>query len=416
MCPGQTEPSGTINSTYDANDRLLTAGPVSFQYNANGSLTRRIEGAQSTDYAYDGAERLARVDGGGHVSVFMYDALGNQIATAVDGATTRYLVDANRDHSQVLEERNAAGDPVVRYVHGDDLISQQRAAGSSFYLFDGTGSTRILADAAAAATDTYTYDAFGNLLARTGTTENSHLYTGERFDPNLGFYYLRARYYSPETGRFISMDPFEGRSYDPPTLHKYVYAANNPVDNIDPSGKWTVAGVFLVVALILLLAELLFFCVLPSIFAHKDNVYLDFSEMHITGYNEAAIKSRTIAMVTADFAAYKVTVTTSQPASSYKHVQIGGDSWWFGDDTFGWTYWNTAYVYTDYMVAYGTSIGAPEADVANAIGNTTSHEIGHSFGLGHEDTHYIMQQGWKTDDRTWSPDAQKKLEKLLGLK
>lgn len=64
-------------------------------------------------------------------------------------------------------------------------------------------------------TDTYTYDAFGNLIAQTGTTPNDYLYSGERFDANSGFYYLRARYMNPESGRFLSRDSAEGQVSDP---------------------------------------------------------------------------------------------------------------------------------------------------------------------------------------------------------
>jgi len=59
----------------------------------------------------------------------------------------------------------------------------------------------------------------------------------EVFDPETGFYYLRARYFNPAVGRFQTADPYEGTTSDPLTLNKYVYAANNPVNRIDPSGK-----------------------------------------------------------------------------------------------------------------------------------------------------------------------------------
>ena len=64
-------------------------------------------------------------------------------------------------------------------------------------------------------TDTYSYDAFGVLLASTGSTPNVYLYAGEQLDPNIGFYYLRARYYAQAQGRFISTDPEEGNIFDP---------------------------------------------------------------------------------------------------------------------------------------------------------------------------------------------------------
>jgi RHS repeat-associated protein len=61
--------------------------------------------------------------------------------------------------------------------------------------------------------------------------------SGEQFDPDLGLYYLRARYYNPATGRFLSRDPLDGNAIDPASLHKYLYANGDPVNRIDPSGR-----------------------------------------------------------------------------------------------------------------------------------------------------------------------------------
>ena len=85
-------------------------------------------------------------------------------------------------------------------------------------------------------TDTYDYDAFGNLISSTGITKNSYMYCGEQFDSSTGLYYLRARYMNPNTGTFISMDSYSGSINDPVSLHKYLYANANPVMYCDPSG------------------------------------------------------------------------------------------------------------------------------------------------------------------------------------
>jgi RHS repeat-associated protein len=85
--------------------------------------------------------------------------------------------------------------------------------------------------------DTYDYDAFGNKVNSTGTTPNNYLYRGEQYDPDLGLYYLRARYYNPATGRFMSRDPEEGKAKVPASLHKYLYANGDPVNMTDPKGR-----------------------------------------------------------------------------------------------------------------------------------------------------------------------------------
>src|ERR1035438_3842550 len=95
----------------------------------------------------------------------------------------------------------------------------------------------MLASLAATVTDTYEYDAFGNMLAKTGVTPNAYLYRGERYDADLGLYYLRARWYNPVTGRFMTRDPYSGSVYDPASLHRYNYARSNPANFVDPSGQ-----------------------------------------------------------------------------------------------------------------------------------------------------------------------------------
>ena len=104
---------------------------------------------------------------------------------------------------------------------------------------DGHGSVRQLADSTGTVTDTYAYDAWGNLIDSTGTTPNSYLYCGEQLDSTTGLYYLRARYMNPTTGTFTTMDTYQGSLFDPVSLHKYLYANANPVMNVDPSGYAT---------------------------------------------------------------------------------------------------------------------------------------------------------------------------------
>jgi RHS repeat-associated protein len=104
----------------------------------------------------------------------------------------------------------------------------------SFYGYDGSGSVRQLTSyATGQITDTDDYDAFGNKVNSTGTTPNNYLYRGEQYDPDLGLYYLRARYYNPVTGRFLNVDSFAGQGQ-----RRYEYAAADPVNGADPSGNF----------------------------------------------------------------------------------------------------------------------------------------------------------------------------------
>jgi RHS repeat-associated protein len=131
-----------------------------------------------------------------------------------------------------------------QYTYGLQRISENQFVNNawtvSFYGYDGGGNVRQLTNSVGAVTDTYEYDAFGNEVNHTGTTPNNYLYRGEQYDPDLGLYYLRARYYNPATGRFLSRDPEDPnmeRPKDPKTLHKYLYVGGNPVNKIDPLAR-----------------------------------------------------------------------------------------------------------------------------------------------------------------------------------
>ena|GEM_PF-4422959 len=149
--------------------------------------------------------------------------------------------------AQVLEEQSTAGGtPTVRYAFGFDLISQDRNGTVHYFGYDGPGTVRYLTTTAnpPVVSDTYTYDAFGIQIASSGAgTANTYRYAGEQWDEHLGMYYLRARYYHPEVGRFWTMDTFEGTQSDPLSLHKYLYCHGDPVNFTDPSGQWE-GGVF----------------------------------------------------------------------------------------------------------------------------------------------------------------------------
>jgi len=134
------------------------------------------------------------------------------------------------------------------YSHGPN-ISYEAPFASRTNLRDRHISVRALTDTTSTVTDTYDYDAFGNLIHSTGTTYNNYLFAGEQFDPDLNLYYNRARYLNVSTGRFWSMDTFEGRDKSPLSLHKYLYASGDSVNRADPTGQFDLLDATLVVGL-----------------------------------------------------------------------------------------------------------------------------------------------------------------------
>ena len=235
--------------TFDANDRLNTD---TYDYNGNTLIGLGFGQSQADQYDFENrlVTRHSTLNSQPSTINITYDGDGNRVSktvtTATNSTTTYYVVDDQNPtgYAQVLEEHVSLNSQPSTinciYTYGHTLISQDRLEGSqwvtSFYGYDGHNNVCFLTDQNGNVTDTYDYDAFGNLLAFSGSTPNLHLYCGEEFDLDLGLYYLRARYHNPDTGRFWSMDSFEGYNSDPASLHKYNYCGNNPVNGFDPSG------------------------------------------------------------------------------------------------------------------------------------------------------------------------------------
>jgi len=219
----------TVNSyTYDADDRLGAD-----TYDADGNTINSLGTANS----YDFENHLIQ-----HGSVtLVYDGDGNRVSETVGGVTTNYLVDTVNPtgYAQVVDEL-VSGKVTRSYSYGMERLSESQTLNSSwtpsFYGYDGHGSVRQLTNSAGAITDTYDYDAFGNLINSTGSTPNNYLFAGEQYDPALSLYYNRARYYNNATGRFWSMDTFEGDVESPLSLHKYLYTGGDPVNRFDRNG------------------------------------------------------------------------------------------------------------------------------------------------------------------------------------
>ena len=127
-------------------------------------------------YGYDFENRLINTSTGVQI---VYDGDGNRAAETVTGVTTRYLVDERTPthYAQVAEEV-VGGSVNAQFTYGLMRISQNRAGVVSYYGFDAGGSTRELLNSSGAVTDTYSYDAFGNTVAQTGSTPNEFLYCG----------------------------------------------------------------------------------------------------------------------------------------------------------------------------------------------------------------------------------------------
>jgi len=166
----------------------------------------------------------------------MYDRL-NGVYRQND---TAFFVDVTGEYPVILMEIDPATGSIQKSylnAHGQTLIQYDgtMAAGDKyFYLHDRLGSVRTVIDAAGNVQNVYTYDPFGNHLEQNETIDNRFRFAGYKYDPVTGNYNCNARWYDPRLYRFTGRDPITGSL----TLHAYLYCMNDPVNNIDPSGKF----------------------------------------------------------------------------------------------------------------------------------------------------------------------------------
>ncbi len=250
-------PTAATRSIYS-----MTATVLQDTYKNNSN---RLETATT---AYDDTVEVAEYtynDNGIRVSKYTWSEIGG--VPQNDDVTVVYLIDAynHTGYAQTLEEKTfnyAEPDPLIEtpdslttYLIGDDVIAQTVDGSTQYLLYDGHGSTRQLAeyDTAVTIADSYSYDGYGVMLQDETAAQNDPgytpqqdtnlLYAGEYFDSDSQQYYNRARWYNPLNGRFNRMDTYPGSPQDPQSLHKYLYAHNNPINAIDPSGRtFTVVG------------------------------------------------------------------------------------------------------------------------------------------------------------------------------
>ena len=115
------------------------------------------------------------------------------------------------------------------------LVAKMTGGQTYFYHFDGLGSTIAMTNASGSIVNKYAYDEYGNVLASVEGVSNPFKYVGRYgiMHDDTGLLYMRARYYDPEVGRFISRDPIGFAGGD---INLYAYVAANPVTWVDPLG------------------------------------------------------------------------------------------------------------------------------------------------------------------------------------
>lgn len=229
--------------THDAANRLLEDETFSYTYDANGNLSSRLRKSnnETTTYNWNIQNQLILIDFPDATNAtYRYDGLGRRIEKNVNGAITRYVYDG----PNILLEYDGSNTLVARYGYGGDIdqpLHMERGGNSFYYHADHLGSIRKLSDGSGLVVNSYEYDSYGRLETSVEGVANPFTYTARESDAESGLYYNRARYYEPQSGRFVSEDPI---GFTGGNVNLYAYVSNNPIDFTDPLGLEEEQGLF----------------------------------------------------------------------------------------------------------------------------------------------------------------------------
>lgn len=221
---------GSATASYDARDELVSDGTATYSYTARGTLAAKTPTSGAGEsLSYDAFDRLAS-DG---ATSYAYDSLDRAVTAgsktlSYSGATAALASDGTQtyslgpDASVTAVKQGSTSQLAMRDTHGD-LTATFTAAGTA-----PTGSTA--------------YDPFGKVTAAAGTKTDVG-YQGDWTDPASGKVDMAARWYDPSTGGFSSRDTAIVDPTPSSRGNPFAYADADPVNNIDPTGHWSIGGV-----------------------------------------------------------------------------------------------------------------------------------------------------------------------------
>jgi len=214
----------------------------SYSYNAAGCVTN----LNGVSLDWDERYRLTSVDDASSFVEYEYDVL-NRRTSRIEGGTTNHFV---YDGNQVVADLDGNGDLLRTYVWGmgiDNLLcfTDHTTSNTYYAIKDHQNSVVALADDTGSVVESYEYVAWGSTrVFDASNTEltasaygNRYCFQGRENDWSTGLIYFRARWYNPETGRWLSKDPIGiSGGLNPGGLNQYVFCGNNPINAVDPSG------------------------------------------------------------------------------------------------------------------------------------------------------------------------------------
>lgn len=291
----ETEINKITSYTYDALGQLTESQETDqtanqtvqtkYQYDSVGNRTQVNRNGSVTTYDYNGLNQLVKTNNGTDTRTYTYDGAGNQIKVEnSDGNQTHYTYDAKNQLTEVATLNGDTAKTIQKNVYNGDgqriaKTESQKTTNyfyqngslvkttdennnlQALYLYGNSSNAIAVEDGTEEKLTTYTYtkDVQGSIIELVGedgnsvtsyryddygtttingkqTAANELAYTGGVYDKTTGEYYLNARYYNPEDGRFLTQDTYRGESTDVDSWNLYTYCGGNPVNYVDPSG------------------------------------------------------------------------------------------------------------------------------------------------------------------------------------
>ncbi|HVP61522.1 MAG TPA: RHS repeat-associated core domain-containing protein [Myxococcaceae bacterium] len=234
-------PSTSVAATYDQEDRLVSSGSASYSFGQNGDLQQKVDGNQTTNYAYDlsGALISVALPTGDRID-YVLDAVGRRVGRKVNGSLQQaWLYYGMRP----VAELDASGSVVSRFAFGTRAHVPDfmwRAGVVYRFVCDERGSVRLVVNTATGAVaQRIDYDVWGNVTADSNPGFQPFGFAGGLWDRDTNLVRFGVRDYDPQVGRWTTKDPLRlagGANF-------YAYVQNSPVDRIDPNGLFVDAAV-----------------------------------------------------------------------------------------------------------------------------------------------------------------------------
>ncbi|WP_322905760.1 RHS repeat-associated core domain-containing protein, partial [Paenibacillus campi] len=243
---GKDGSSQTSTYRYDKLNRLLgvqhaDGTGTQYSYDLRGNRltqndTRNLPNEKETSYRYDLQNTLTSVTRDSVKTTLSYLPGGLRWKKMSNNQVTEYSYNGA---GQVIGDQRSDGTQ-SSYVRGDRVLMKrdQTHGKDYYYLYNGHGDVVQMVGTDGSVVNSYQYDEWGNVTQQNETVANELKYAGETYDAETGLYYLKARYYDPNVGRFLNEDTVEGQIDNPLSMNVYTYVYNNPLIYVDRTGHW----------------------------------------------------------------------------------------------------------------------------------------------------------------------------------